>query len=131
MNSRLLWRPLDAEHISHPYPMYEQLRNTDPVYLAQTGEYILTRYNDIKAVLKSDSFESGNRLTWLQRGIRYFDNKEEDLRAIARAMNSFILMLNGEQHQRVRNFVARTWDDRDVDALIRANVGRLLGDLRD
>ncbi len=126
MNSSQLWRPLDADYIREPYKMYEKLRATDPVYLSQTGEYIVTRYEDVKHILKSNSFEGGNRLTWLKRGVEYFDNKEQDLRAIYAAMNSFILMLNGEKHLRVRNFVAKTWENREVDGIIQSNIDLLL-----
>lgn len=131
MNSHSLWRPLEPGNIHDPYRMYEQLRAVDPVYLAQTREYIITRYQDVKNILKSDSFESGNRLTWLKRGVAYFDNKEEDLRAISQAMNSFILMLNGEQHLRIRNFVGRTWNNREIDDLVQSNINALLKGIRE
>ncbi len=131
MNKRSLWRPLEDESIRDPWRMYSEIRETEPVHLSQTGEYIITRYDDVKQVLKSELFDSGNRLTWLKKSIAYFDNKEEDLRAIHQAMNSFILMLNGEHHQRIRNFVARTWTSRDVDPIIRANISRLLDSLRE
>ncbi len=130
MTNRSLWRPLDAANFRNPYGMYRELRTTDPVHLSQTGEYIVSRYDDVREILKSNSFESGNRLAWLKRGIEYLDNKEEDLRAIYQAMNSFILMLNGEHHQRIRNFVTRTWNDRDVDSLISEHARRLLDGLR-
>lgn len=131
MNNHSLWRPLEPDNIGNPYRMYEQLRATDPVYLAQTREYIVTRYDDVKFILKSHSFESGNRLTWLKRGVAYFDNKDEDLRAIYQAMNSFILMLNGEQHTRIRNFVSKTWNNREVEQLVQSNVNTLLNGIRD
>jgi pimeloyl-[acyl-carrier protein] synthase len=130
MNNPLLWRPLDKDYIRDPYTMYEQLRSTDPVYLAQTKEYIITRYDDVKEILKSSSFESGNRLSWLKRGVAYFDNKDEDLRAIYQAMNSFILMLNNEHHLRIRNFVAKAWNNREVDGIIRENTGMLLKEMK-
>ena len=126
MADTLRWKPLDPDNIRNPYKMYEGLRTTDPVFLSQTGEYIITRYDDVKFILKSDSFESGNRLTWLKKGVQYFDNKEQDLRAIYQAMNSFILMLNNDHHQRIRNFVMRSWDDRQVDQIIHENVQSLL-----
>ncbi len=130
MNSTLLWRPLDEDYIRDPYKMYEKLRATDPVYLSQTKEYIVTRYEDIKFILKSSSFHGGNRLTWLKRGIEYFDSKDQDLRSIYAAMNSFILMLNGEQHARVRNFVSKSWDNREVDHIIRSNIDLLLAEIK-
>ena len=82
MNDTRLWRPLAKENLSDPYGMYKVLRERDPVHRSQTGEYIVTRYDDVKQVLKSQSFHSGNRLIWLKKGIEYFHNKEEDLRAI-------------------------------------------------
>lgn len=130
MNDNKLWRPLAKQNIADPYGMYHALRTTDPVHLSQTGEYIITRYDDVKQVLKSASFQSGNRLIWLKKGIEYFDNKEEDLRAIYRAMNAFILMLNDDQHHRIRSFVTRNWQDREVDAIIRRNIDMLLGQLK-
>jgi cytochrome P450 len=110
--------------------MYERLRADDPVHLSRTREYIVTRYEDVKHVLKSASFHGGNRLIWLKRGIEYFDNKDEDLRAIYQAMNSFILMLNDDQHLRVRNLVTKSWSNREVDDIIHANVLMLLNGIR-
>ena len=130
MNNELLWKPLAKESLQDPYPMYRELRTKAPVHLAQTGEYIITRYEDVKHVLKSNCFETGNRLVWLKKGITYFNNKDEDFRAIHQAMNAFILMLNGHQHQRIRNFVSTTWNDREVDDLIDTNITMLLEDLK-
>ena len=87
--------------------MYAIMRRDDPVHRAQTGEYIISRYNDIREILKSPAFESGNRLTWLKKGIQYFDSKQEDFRAIHQAMNSFVLMLNDGQHLRMTGYPAK------------------------
>lgn len=122
----LLWKPYAPEYIRDPYKMYKQLREQDPVHQAQTGEWIVTRYEDIKSILKNPSLMSGNRLEWLKRGIHYFQNKDEDFKAIYEAMNSFILMLNPPQHTRLRNFVSKSWDNRMVDAIIHQNVQALL-----
>ncbi len=124
-----LWRPLTAENVRNPYHMYRALREQDPVHLSQTGEYILTRYDDIRYILKNPSFRSGNRLDWLRRGVAYLENKEEDLRAIRDAMNSFVLMLNGEQHRRIRTFISKAWHNREVDTIIQENIFNLLKSL--
>jgi cytochrome P450 len=131
MSNVFPWRPLDPEFVRDPYQMYASLRESDPIHLAQTGEYIVTRYDDVRLILKSASFSSGNRLDWLKRGITYFNSKDEDLRSIYDAMNSFILMLNDAQHRRVRNFVTQAWDDRQVDDIIRTNIAALLSKIKD
>src|SRR6185436_11935480 len=97
----MLWSPFDAKHISDPYPMYERLRNEDPVHRSQTGEYIITRYSDVKSILKSSNFRSGNRLEWLTRGVDYFKNHDEDLSHIYKAVCSFILFMNPPDHAAV------------------------------
>jgi len=126
----MLWSPFDPSNIVDPYPMYERLRREDPVHRSQTGEFIVTRYSDVKTVLKSSDFRSGNRLEWLSRGIEYFKNRDEDLGNIYRAVNSFILFMNPPDHVVIRNFVVRAWDDREVESMIATVVDRQLKDLR-
>ncbi len=130
MSSPVLWRPLDPANIRDPYEMYQRLRAAEPIHQAQTREFIITRYEDVKAILKSQSFQSGNRLEWLKRGVQYFDSKDEDFRAIYQAMNSFILMLNDEHHLRIRNFVTKTWNDHEVDHIIKTNIETILGQIK-
>lgn len=128
MAAEPLWAPFDPKHVANPYAMYTRLRNTEPVHKAQTGEFILTRYSDVKLVLKSTDYRSGNRLEWLSRGIEYFKNQDEDLGNIYKAINTFLLFLNAPDHLPVRNMVMKTWDDREVRAMIEATAEELLKD---
>jgi cytochrome P450 len=125
----MLWSPFEAAHIVDPYPMYERLRTEAPVHRAQTGEYLVTRYSDVRTILKSSAFRSGNRLEWLSRGIDYFKNHDEDLSNIYRAVCSFILFLNPPDHTAVRGFITKTWDDRNVASIITEVVDDCLKDL--
>ena len=88
----LLWKPWDETNFQNPYPMYNRLRETDPVHLAQTGEWIITRYEDVRSILKDPRFIVGNRLEWLKRGVAYLDNKDLEFQSIVDAMNSFMLL---------------------------------------
>jgi cytochrome P450 len=126
MVKELLWTPYHPAHIADPYTMYSNLREHDPVHLSQTKEWIITRYADVKFVLKSQSFRSGNRQEWLTRGIEYFKNQDEDLQHIAAAINSFILFLNPPDHALIRSFVTKSWNNREVDQLIERNIIQLL-----
>lgn len=126
MVKELLWTPYHPAHMADPYVMYSKLRETDPVHLSQTQEWIITRYADVKSVLKSQAFRSGNRQEWLTRGIEYFKNQDEDFQHIAAAINSFILFLNPPDHALIRGFVSKSWNNRDVDILIEKNINQLL-----
>ena len=106
--------------------MYQKLRETEPLHLAHTGEWIITRYKDVKVILKDPRFVVGNRLEWIKRGVRYMHSPTTDLQAIAEAMNSFLLFLNPPDHTRIRKFIATQWDNYQVEQLIHQNIDRLI-----
>jgi pimeloyl-[acyl-carrier protein] synthase len=126
-----LWKPLEPGFVANPYPMYQRLRETDPVHHAQTGEWVITRYQDVKEIFKNPAFSAGNRLEWLKRGITYFNNKEEDLNAIYQAMNTFLNLLNPPRHTAVRGLIAKAWTSKEVDEIITRNIDRLLSTSKD
>ncbi|GAA0894593.1 cytochrome P450 [Fulvivirga kasyanovii] len=121
-----LWAPLDQENIRNPFPMYATLRREAPVYKSQTGEWIISRYADVKTILKDPRFRSGNKLEWINRGITYFKSKDQDLSAIASAITSFLLLINPPEHTRIRKLITSVWNDREVDQTILENVDSLL-----
>lgn len=126
MSTDLLWRPYDRKHIANPYAMYKQLREVDPVHLSQTGEWIITRYEDARNILRSSDFLVGNRFEWLKKGINYFKYKELDFSSIENAMQGFILFLNPPHHTRIRKFIQQVWNTRDVESIVRNNLDQLL-----
>jgi pimeloyl-[acyl-carrier protein] synthase len=130
-DNNLLWQPFRSKYLADPYPMYKRLRSEDPVHLAQTKEFIVTRYQDVKSILKSDKFLVGNRLEWLKRGIHYLENKDQDLSAIYDAVNCFLLMLNPPDHEQIRNFINAHWDDEGVDDIIGKSITYTLAQIKE
>jgi pimeloyl-[acyl-carrier protein] synthase len=124
-----LWKPWEAENFSNPYPMYKVLQETDPIHLSQTKEWIITRYEDIRMILKDSRFQAGNRLEWIKRGIAYLNNKEMDFQDIAIAMSHFLLFLNPPQHTRVRKFIHNVWSNHDIESLVRKGAKELISQL--
>ncbi len=124
-----MWNPLDQNNIHNPYPMYDILRKEAPIYKAQTGEWIFTKYVDIKHVLTSKNFGGGNRKDWIERGVEYLAQKDIDISHIAQAMNSFILQLDPPSHTKIRRFVTDNWDKRGIEDIIQNNVNTLLNNI--
>ncbi len=120
-----LWRPFDRKHIANPYAMYKRMREEDPVHLSQTGEWIITRYEDTRNILRSNDFLVGNRFEWLKKGIGYFKYKDLDFSSIENAMKGFILFLNPPHHTRIRKFIQQVWNTRDVEMIVRSNLDHL------
>lgn len=121
-----LWKPFDRAHIANPYAMYKKLREEDPVHFSQTGEWIITRYEDTRNILRNSDFLVGNRFEWLKKGIGYFKYKDLDFTNIEAAMKGFILFLNPPHHTRIRKFIHQVWNSRDVASTIQQNLDTLL-----
>src|SRR6266508_1155485 len=50
------FNPMDPEFIADPYPTYHRLRVQDPVHHSPLGFWVLTRYEDVAAVLRDPRF---------------------------------------------------------------------------
>lgn len=124
-----LWAPHDPENFADPFPMYKRLRENDPVHKSQTGEWIVSTYEHVRKVLKDPQCLTGNRLRWMEKGISYLQNRDEDMRAIADALNSFLLFKNPPDHMRIRKFILECWSDRDLAAVIQQIVSETLSPL--
>lgn len=122
-----IWQPFTPENISNPYPMYERLRTMDPVHRAQTGEWIITRYEDARNALRNPQFIAGNRIGNLAR-IREYGKRSYDLDAL-KVLDSFVVFLNGADHARIRKFIIEAWGFRQVEQVISANLDQLLTNL--
>ncbi len=125
-----LWSPYDLASIANPYPMYAKMRRENPVHLSQTGEWIITRYKEVRDILRSSKFLVGNRLMWLNKGTAYFGHKAHDFGAIHEAMNHFVLFLNPPDHTRIRKFIQETWSNKEVEQIIEVNLDILLSAIK-
>lgn len=125
-----LWRPLDPDCIADPYPMYKRLREQDPVHRSQTGEWIITRYEDVKSILRNNTFLVGNRMAWLSKGVDYFENKKITFGHINEAIGDFILFLNPPDHSRIRKFIMKAWRQGEIENIINENLEVLLRSIR-
>src|SRR5438445_10489055 len=47
---------MDPEFLADPYPTYHRLRAEDPVHQSPLGFWVLTRYDDVSAVLRDPRF---------------------------------------------------------------------------
>lgn len=123
------WKPYLKENILNPYPMYRELREKDPIHRARTGEWIITRYEDAKAILKDDRFKVGNRAEWLEKASTQHLDKWESFRVIIDALKSFIVFKNPPDHTILRKFVMQAWNNREIDEIIHDNIKIVLGQI--
>ncbi|HEY7648805.1 MAG TPA: cytochrome P450 [Methylomirabilota bacterium] len=54
--SEIHFNPMAPEFLADPYPTYHRLRAEDPVHWSPLGFWVLTRYDDVVAVLRDQRF---------------------------------------------------------------------------
>jgi len=89
--------------LEDPYPAYRALREADPVHLMPSGEWYLTRYDDVAAILTDKRFgreppEGFHRLAYETRGKTAFDDMIAD----------WMVFMDPPAHTRLRRLVS-TW----------------------
>jgi cytochrome P450 len=106
--------PFLPEYRRDPYPTYHALRSRAPVYRSRVFQsWILTRYDDIAAVLRDPSFSVNRTQLPLVRMMRRFRRESEFSRSIDRDL----LMLDPPDHTRLRNLVSKAFTPRVVERL--------------
>lgn len=111
MSDELLLRILtDPEVIPDPYPLMRELRETAPVFRTASGDqWVLTRYEDSRAMLRDPRFgsvEPGGQTSPITPAAA---SGEERVRSM--------LFLNPPDHTRIRSLVSRAFTPRRVEGM--------------
>ena len=117
-----------TRHLENPYPLYQQLRETDPVYWDErANSWVLTRYTDVAAVLRDPRYTVMgfmSNTSWIPEDMR--PTLEPPLRAVSRQM----LFQDPPDHTRLRGLVAKAFTPRMIESL-RPVIQRVTDELLD
>jgi cytochrome P450 len=118
--------------LADPYPNYRALREQAPVHRIElpTGDvlWVLTRYEDCKAVLAHHEFGKAELDDRLQRSTGLLGQELPDLGEFDQVRP--MLALNPPDHTRIRGLVSRAFTPRRVETL-RARIDGLVADALD
>src|SRR5918912_797028 len=118
--------PFPAEYRANPYPLYQWVRENDPVHRAADGNWVLVRYADASAVLRDPRFS--NNPEWLGP-----DAAAQLNNSPLRQVGSRVMMfLDPPDHTRLRSLVGKAFTPKVVEGLrprIQALVDELLDDV--
>ena len=100
------YNPIDPEVHADPYRRYRQLREQDPVHWSEVVDgWVLTRYDDIVAVLKDSRF-SADRRRAQNRFSQQAAAMVEEYGPVGRA--NTMLTADPPEHTRLRLLVSRS-----------------------
>jgi pimeloyl-[acyl-carrier protein] synthase len=102
------FNPMDAEFLADPYPTYHRLRAEDPVHHSPLGFWVLTRYEDVSAVLRDPRFikEPLAALVAARFGAE-----------VPRGVGLSMLDRDPPDHTRLRGLVSKAFTPRVVEGL--------------
>jgi cytochrome P450 len=121
------FNPWLEENRRDPLPAFRRLRETAPIRRNRwQGSWVLSRYDDIAAVLRDPRFSTDRTKLLPFRVMRRASRRHPDF---VNMLDRNLLMLDGEEHRRVRSLVSKAFTPRRVEALrprIEAVVDELL-----
>ena len=108
-----------------------RLRNEEPVHRYFVGgDWILTRYADVKAVLKSGCVRTDDRPKSIQERNKYFLHKENNLDTLAYTTSRFLFYMNPPDHTRLRGLVGKGFSSVVVERM-RPHIQEIVDELLD
>jgi cytochrome P450 len=103
------------EFLANPYPIFDQLRSSDPIFWSEENSYwILTRYADIASLIQNEHLSS-NRIA--AHASRMPNEAREYFRPFFTAVSSWMLMIDPPDHTRLRGLVSKAFTPRVVENL--------------
>jgi cytochrome P450 len=111
-----------------PVPAYRRLRETEPIRRNRfQGTWVLSRYEDVAAVLRDPRFSTDRTRLLPFRLMRRSSRRHPDFVSL---LDRNLLMLDGEEHRRVRSLVSKAFTPRRIEAL-RPRVEAIVDELLD
>ncbi|MFC9471051.1 cytochrome P450 [Nocardia sp. NPDC056952] len=123
--TRVRFNPFSAEFRHDPYPLYQQLREAEPVHRT-LGMWVLTRHAEVRGVLHDRSFSAGLIPSLVSRQAERLGHCS--VAQIERLGRKSLVFTDNPDHARLRGLVNRVFTARSVESL-RPLVTRVAGDL--
>jgi cytochrome P450 len=109
-DTELLFNPLEPGFIEDPYPAYRRLRDADPVHESPFGVWLLSRYADVAALLRSHLSVDPRNVTTPQF-VEEYSRRERHDRELS------MLDRDPPDHTRLRSLVTKVFTPRSIAAL--------------
>lgn len=106
-----------GEYFQNPYPLFDLLRSTAPVYYSKTiGGWLLTRYAEVDQVLRdAETFSSKGRVLYLLSQLP--DEVREEVQLLNHHFATGLAHSDAPEHKRLRSLLARAFTPRMVENL--------------
>jgi cytochrome P450 len=108
------FNPFLAEFQRDPYPTYHRLRIEDPVHRS-FDTWVLTRYADVKSVLRDPRFGADQVPKRIKNKSHYFEEQQRYLKTLVQMSGKFFFYLDPPDHTRLRGLVSKAFSAKVVE----------------
>ncbi|MCG6137935.1 MAG: cytochrome P450 [Nostoc sp. LLA-1] len=116
LSQSIKFNPFDIAFHINPYPTYHNLRILNPVYRSTLNAWILTRYVDVKSVLRDPRFCVIN-LANKMKDKRYYLGQQKDLDMLTQVTSKWLIFVEAPEHTRLRKLVGKAFSPITVEQL--------------
>ena len=114
--STIDWQPEDPASLADPYAIFSRMRDEDPCHWSpRLKSWVLTRYDDVRAVLLDKDRLSSDRLR------PYFASlpgpEAERIASIVRYLSQWMVFQDPPDHTRLRRLIGRVFHARSMQAM--------------
>ncbi|HVL59671.1 MAG TPA: cytochrome P450, partial [Burkholderiaceae bacterium] len=119
------YQPEDPATLADPYPVFARLRDEDPCHWSpRLKSWVLTRYDDVKAVCLDAQRMSSDRLRPFFGTLP--DAQSQRIADIIRYLSLWMVFTDPPQHTRLRRLTSKVFHARSMQAM-RPQVEQLTG----
>lgn len=122
------------EFHTDPYPLYHRLRSEDPVHRSfMGGTWVLTRYADVKAVLRDRRVGTLETPKQIKDKKQYIQEQGKELDTLAYVSSQLLFYMNPPDHTRLRRLASKAFSSIVVERMrpyVQETVNELLGKVR-
>lgn len=116
MSAALDWHPEDPATLANPYPIFERMREEDPCYWSpRLRSWVLTRYDDIKAICLDRGNLSSDRLRPFFATLP--GPEAERIGQIIRYLSLWMVFKDPPEHTRLRRLTSKVFHPRSMQAM--------------
>ena len=116
--------PFPPEYRADPYPLYDWVRDNDPVHRAPDGNWVLVRYADAHSVLRDPRFSNNPAHLGPEVLVQMGSSP------VRRVGSRLMMFLDPPDHTRLRSLVSQAFTPKVVESL-RPRIQALVDELLD
>lgn len=107
--------PFSPDFHTNPYPIYEWLRQHDPIHWSFMQAWVITRHHDVDELLKAPQLHVDDLPIRLRQKSQYL--KQGNFEALAQTIENWLFFLEPPHHTSLKSLVAKAFSPNMIETM--------------